>query len=148
MKKVLLTILLTLLLVSPCRALDDKKSFIHDISVDTTKTNAVPIPDWARCIGVMIPSIDDGSVGIEVYESVDTAYQNVAAALLLSSADTNWNPVLALLDGDDEVICASGKDPGYVDITLLLGALRNVWIRFTVSAQTTADTTWYMYYKE
>lgn len=150
MRKALIfpVVLLVLLLASPSIALDDKIAFIHDISVDTEKTNKVPIPDWARCVGVMIPSIDNGAVGIEVYESADTAYQNVAAALLLSSADTNWIPVLDLLDGADAEICASGSDPGYIDITPLLGALRNVWIRFTMTAQTTGDTTWYMYYKE
>lgn len=150
MRKVLIfaVALLVLLLASPSIAADDKIAFIHDISVDTQKTNKVPIPDWARCIGVMIPSIDNGAVGIEVYESGTTVYWDVAAALLLASADTNWIPVLDLLDGNDAEICASDKDPGYIDITPLLGALRNVWIRFTMSAQTTGDTTWYMYYKE
>lgn len=147
MKRILLTLTLLLFLAVPVLA-QDKISFIHDISVSTTRTNAVPIPDWAKWVGVMIPDLDAGAIGIEVYESGSGAYYDVAASALLASATTNWSPVLDISDGQDAVICASGSDPGYVDIIPFLGALRNVWIRFTVGTQTTADTTWYLYVKE
>lgn len=125
----------------------NKISFIQDFSVDVRKTNAVLIPAHATKIGVMIPAITDGDVTIEVYESGTTAIEDIAAASLLASADTDWNPVLDQDDGDDVVICASGKDPGFIDITEYVGALKEQYIRFLIAADQAADSTWWLYFK-
>jgi hypothetical protein len=119
-------------------------------TVDTQKTTAFLIPTDATYVGVFVPDLNNANnptVGIEVYQHSGVAAQDVAVASLLASADTNWVPVLDNTDGADVVICATTKDPGYVDITPFLGALRRYWIRFTVSVAETATSTWWVVVK-
>ncbi len=125
----------------------NKQSFIHDFSVDTQKTDAVFITAHAQKIGIMVPDITSANVGIEVYESGTTAIADIAAAALLASANTGWNPVLDQDDGDDVLICASAKDPGFIDITEYVGALKEQYIRFTMDQIQSADTTWWLYFR-
>lgn len=124
-----------------------KQQFLHDYSVDVRKTNAVLVPAYAKQIGVMIPDIDAANVGIEVYESGSTDTEDIAAASLLASADTDWNPVLDPSDGQDVVICASDYDPGFVEITDFIGSLKDKYIRFTMDADQDEDHNWYLYFK-
>lgn len=124
----------------------NKRSFIQDYSVDVRKTDAVFIPAHATKVGVMIPDLTAGDITIEVYESGTTAIADITSASLLASADTDWNPVLDQDDGDDVVICANGKDPGFVDITEYVGALKEQYIRFVVAGDQDSDTTWWLYF--
>jgi len=125
----------------------NKQSFIHDFSVDVRKTNAILVPAYATRIGVMVPDIDAANVGIEVYESGTTEIDDITAASLLASSDTDWNPVLDSIDGADVIICASGSDPGFIEITLFVGSLKEQYIRFTMDADQDEDHTWWLYFK-
>ena len=151
MKAVTIIIFLVFVFLTTPAIAGDKTVFIHDISVDTQKTNAVYVPDKVAYIGVNVPSIDNGNVGIEVYESrhINSVTIKSTNAVLLSSADTNWTPIIDNATGQDVVMLDSTYDPAYVDITPFLGGLRNVYIRFTIAtAQTTGDTEWYLYVKK
>jgi hypothetical protein len=145
MKRIITATLIFLFMAFP--AIAGKTSFLHDFSVDNAKTNAVLIPTSAKYVGVLVPSITNGDVGIEVYESGAIESGNISSAALLASSDTNWNPVIDNADGADAVINASGSDPGWVDITPFVAALKGRYIRFTIGAAQSADTTWYLYYK-
>lgn len=152
MKKLILIISIILFAcfnatAAPLPGAEKKAAMFHDMSVDNAKTNAFQVPWNTVYIGVFIPSIDNGTVGIEVYQHgahVDTLYTDVSAADLLSSSDTNWVPVIDLSDGADAVILASGSDPGFVDITPFVAALRGHWIRFTSAAQSSSDITYWV----
>lgn len=91
-----------------------------------TYSASFQIPRWATFVGVYVPDIDAGAVGLEV-----------------SKDDSTFIPVGDLLDGDDGVLVASGSDPIYVDFSTLVGSIPLNWyLRFTCASQTSGATTW------
>jgi hypothetical protein len=151
MKKVIALIVGLLLLSCICFAAEyeEKKSVLLTRSVDTQKTYAFQVPWDVTYVGVFIPTIDSGTVGVEAYQhgaNTTTIIGGlVGSSALLPSADTNWLPVLDLSNGQDAVVCDSGYDPGFVDLTPYVASLRGHYIRFTcATVQTTADTTWWI----
>jgi len=151
MRKIIALIVSLLLLPCVCLAVEyeEKKSVLLTRSVDTQKTYAFQVPWDVTYVGVFIPEIDNGTVGVEVYQhGANTATiisSLVGSSALLPSADTNWLPVLDLSDGEDAIICASGYDPGFIDLTPFVASSRGHYIRFTcATVQTTADTTWWI----
>jgi len=58
------------------------------------------VQKWAVFCGVFIPAIADGSVTLEI-----------------STDGTNFFPLLDPADGQDLLICASGSDAGWIDIS-------------------------------
>jgi len=122
-----------------------------DVSTDKQKTDAVYIPEHVSYIGVVIPDLnntDNPSVGLEMYNwaALSNGKNGVDSSKLAASADTNWTPVLDNSDGSDAEICATAKDPGFVDITPFVASCRGTWIRFTLSVGTNAtDADFYVY---
>lgn len=93
-----------------------------------TNSASISLQRDALFIGVNVPAIDNGDVGIE-----------------FSLDDTTFVPVVNPATGDDVVILASGSDPAYVDISDYIrsiprGSVHST-IRFTCASQTTADVT-------
>jgi len=128
-----------------------EKAFL-DQSDDDSKTSAVLIPWNAIYIGVFIPDLDDNStVGIEIFQhdgnidaDNDGKVDGISASELVSSADTNWVPVVDLSDGQDAIICASTYDPCFVDITPFVAACRGHYMRLTCGTAQTADETFWV----
>jgi len=101
-----------------------------------TVSGGFQIPDWAYFMGVLVPDIDAGDVGIEV-----------------SRDGTNYYPLLDPLDGSDAVILASGADPGWVDFSDILrfigskGDHANYWLRFTCASQSSGAVDLYVAFR-
>lgn len=99
----------------------------HDVTValNGTYSAGFTIPDWAIFIGLYLPAMDDGDIGLEV--SLD---------------GTNYYPLLDITDGADVVICASGSDPGFVDISDLVRFVPSTaYVRLTCAAQASGGVT-------
>ena len=99
------------------------------ISQNDTESAAFSLQQDTLFIGVNIPAIDNGGVGVEY--SVDNGGAYV--------------PIINPATGDDVVILASGSDPAYVDISDYLRSIPRGYnerlLRFTCASQTTADVT-------
>lgn len=93
-----------------------------------TVSSALILQPWTRAIGVFIPDIDAGAVGLEC--SMD--------------GGTTFVPVQDLWLQDDCVIIASGKDPCYVDFSPFIQSIQRgnseCKIRFTCAAQSAVRT--------
>lgn len=108
----------------------------EDVTVANAATVSgwVNIPNWASFACVYFPAMDDGAIGIEV--TIDGGTTNA--------------PLLKDDGSADAVLCASGADPAFIDISdyiralpgveISFGTLSNVAIRFTCAAQTGAKT--------
>jgi len=117
----------------------ERISVLLDYSADCNATVHFTLPQWATFVTVLIPDFtNNATVGIEISDDGGTTYY----------------PVLDPLDGSDLVICASGSDPGFVDISDFIRAFipreciqpPPTRFRFTLSAaEDTADTTWYIF---
>jgi len=107
--------------------------FRLDNTVDTTKSEAVEIPDWARAASLFVPDIGAGAVTMEFMHNDDAT-----AALLLASNDTSWNPVQTAIDSIDvlEEVMPTGDDPTWIGITPFIHGLGDGYIRLvTAGAQ-------------
>lgn len=90
-----------------------------------TYSAAFQVPRWAAFVGIFLPAMDDGAIGIE-----------------LSTDGTNFYPLLDPADGADLVVCASGSDAGFIDISDFLRFIHSTWYaRITCASQTTAAVT-------
>lgn len=91
-------------------------------------SSALSMQTWTRAIGVYVPDITDGDVGLEY--SLDKG--------------STYVPVQDLWGQDDCVVVASGKDPCYVDFSPFVQSLprgnSERQIRFTCAAQGAART--------
>ena len=82
------------------------------------------LPRWDAFVGILLPDIDAGPVGMEV-----------------SFDGSNFFPVLDIVDGDDIIICANGADPGWIDVSDVLKALPpKALIRLTTAVQSALRT--------
>lgn len=83
------------------------------------------VPYWALFVGLGLPAMDDGVIGLEG-----------------SWDGTNYHPLLDVSDGQDLVICASGSDPGIIDITDFVRFVpQTLALRLTCSAQSSGAVT-------
>lgn len=76
------------------------------VALNGTFSGPFTVEPWSIFYGAKFPAMDDGSIGIEF--SIDNG--------------ANYDPILDPADGDDAILCASGKDPAWVDFT--------DWVRF------------------
>lgn len=95
------------------------------IAKDAAISSSFQVPKWATFVGVYIPDIDAGAVSLNI-----------------SKDDSTFIPVLDPIDGDDYVVLKSGSDPGYIDISMIIGSIPLEWyLRFGAATQTTAAVT-------
>lgn len=66
-----------------------------------TLSGAFQIPQYATFVGVYVPDIDAANVTLQMALTSDGTYVDV----------------LDETDGQAAVICASGSDPGFIDVT-------------------------------
>ena len=109
---------------------------VVDITVDTTKSGAVEVPQWCKSASLYIPSIDAN--GIISCEGIFS--ENVTAALLLASNDTSW---ITLRDkAESSQIAASGIESTVIDITeFVTGLPVGAFFRVVCAAAQIADRT-------
>lgn len=101
-------------------------------TLDTQKTEAVELPEWAKGACLVVPAIADGAMGMEFIHNSD-----VTTAKLAADQDTDWNVVEVAIDsvGPLVTVLASGDDPRVVDISKFIKSLGDGYIRFTTAAQ-------------
>lgn len=117
----------------------EKIDVLLDYSTCDVATQSFTLPQWATFVSVLIPNFtNNANVGIEMSDD----------------GETTWYPVIDPADGADLVICASGSDPGYVDISDFIRAFiprgsigpPETAFRFSLSvAEDTSDFTFYVY---
>lgn len=96
------------------------------IASSGTASEAFQVNKWAIFIGLLIPSIDDGAVGLSICDT----------------SDGTFSPILDPLDGADLVICASGSDPGFIDISDFIRCVPSTWyLKVTCASQTSGAVT-------
>jgi len=110
------------------------KNFGYDtveIANNGTVSASFQIPAWAYFIGVFFPAMDDGNITLEI-----------------STDDTNFYPVLDPVDGDDLVVCKSGADAGYLDISDYVRFVNpNMYLRLkSATSQSSGAVTLYIYF--
>lgn len=116
--------------------------FIHDRSVDTTKTDPVQVPEWVENALVFVPAL--GSNAVVTMELIEI--EDVTAALLLASNDTGWKQVLT--EGEASQVVASGTEDTWIDITEYVRSCPpNCFIRFVLDAAQAADSSWIMVFR-
>lgn len=120
----------------------DVITFIVDISVDTTKSEAVEIPDYAKFFGLYVPALNaNGAVTMECLLPKD-----LSASALLPSSDANWKTVRD--QNESTIVAASGIENILIDITEFGRHLpARGYIRFVCAGTQVADSTWYMIFR-
>ena len=86
---------------------------------------------WALFVGLELPAMDNGAIYLDMEDSIDGSY----------------HPILDPATGDDAVVCLSGSEPGFVDVTDWLRfatTLRQIRVR-SATAQNTAAVTIYVH---
>lgn len=108
-------------------------------TVDTTETEAVEIPSWARAAVLFVPNIAAGAVTMAFMHKDDAT-----AALLLASNDTSWVPLQVAIDsvGSLKEVMPTTDDPAVIDITAFIRGLGDGFIRFTCAGAQGAVTNW------
>jgi len=95
------------------------------IASSGTTSTSFQVPRWATFVGVYIPDLDAGAVSLNI-----------------SKDDSTFIPVLDPVDGDDYVVLKSGSDPGYVDISMIIGSIPLKWyLRFGTAIQSSGAIT-------
>lgn len=100
----------------------------------------ISIPEWATFAAAYFPAMDDGKVGID----------------MTPDGGTTPAPILKSDGSGDKVVCASGADPGYIDISDHIRALpsyndpnHKVYIRFnSATTQSSVAVPIKVYFKE
>ena len=106
--------------------MNEDRNIIKTVTIDNggTTSSSFTLLKWDSFIGVLIPDIDAGSVYMEV-----------------SFDGTNFYPILDIVDGEDIMICNTGADPGYIDISDVLKAIPpKSLVRFVCAAQSAKRT--------
>jgi hypothetical protein len=119
--------------------------FKLDKDVDTTESEAVEIPDWARAACVSIPNISAGAVTMKFLPKL-----GATAALLLPTNNTGWLPIQVAIDsiGILEEVMPSGDDPTWVNITAFIRGLGEVYIRFLTAGTQNATSLWWISFSD
>ncbi len=114
-------------------------------TVDTTETEAVEIPNWARSAVLHVPDIAAGAVTMKYLPKL-----GVTAALLLASNDTGWVPVQVAVDsvGPLKEVMPTTDDPAIIDITPFIRGIGEGFIRFTCAGAQGAITKWYIVWSD
>jgi hypothetical protein len=113
--------------------------FKLDKDVDTTESEAVEIPNWARYAAVSIPDISAGAVTMKFLPK-----KGATAALLLPTNNTGWVPIQVAIDSVAELkeVMPTGDDPTVVIITPFIRGLGEGYIRFTCAGAQGALSLW------
>jgi hypothetical protein len=111
---------------------------VMDTTVDTTKTSASQVPQWARYASVYIPAITNAAVTMEILEN-DRVEDGDTANILLASTDTSWAAYAD--EAESSQIAASGVEATWIDISHMIRAMPpNCWIRFVQGAAETGGS--------
>ena len=71
------------------------------VAQSATVSSGFRIPAWATFVGVYLPAMDNGNVGLHFSKD----------------EGSNYVPILDPADAADLVVCASGEDPSAIDIS-------------------------------
>lgn len=118
--------------------------FTLDNTVDTGKSAAVELPEWAKHAVVDIPTIVTGTVGFEFMKQAD-----VTAAKLLASADVDWKAIQVAIDSVGNLVtCYSGTGALLIDVSKFIKGLGLGYLRVATGGTQNAVTTWYMHFTD
>ena len=119
--------------------------FTLDNTVDTTESQAVEVPSWAKAAALFVPNIAAGAVTMKFMHNDDAT-----AAKLVADQNTDWNPVEVAIDSVDSLteVMASGDDPTWVDITAFIRGLGEGYVRFTTAGTQNAITSWMIVFSD
>lgn len=97
-----------------------------------TNSSSFRLQPWTTFVGLYMPAMDNGDIKMEYTRD-----------------DSTWIQVLDPTDGEDLVICASGQDPGFIDISDYVrafprGTTELYALRVTCAAQTSGAVTLYL----
>ena len=110
-----------------------------DTSVDTTKTTAVQVPQWARYGMVYQPAHVDGTLGMEMCMAEDIKAGDTAGDLLASD-DSYWATV-ANISESSQIAGSAALESSWIDITDYIQALpKDCYIRFVLGAAETGGS--------
>jgi hypothetical protein len=101
---------------------------VRDLAVANAATvsSAFQIAKWAVFVGLAFPAMDDGVIGLSV----------------CATSGGTYLPVLDPADGEDLVLCASGSDPGFIDMSDFVRCIPSTWyIKLTCAAQSSGAVT-------
>lgn len=119
-------------------------SFTMDNTVDTTRSAAFELPDWARHATIQIPTIVTGTVGFDFMKEAD-----VTTAKLVADQDTDWNDVQVAIDSVGNLVsCYSGTGALIIDISKFIAGLGKGYMRVATGGTQNAVTTWYVHFTD
>lgn len=96
------------------------------IASSGTVSAAFQIEKWALFVGIYLPAMDDGDIGLS----------------LCPTSGGTYAPILDPADGADLVICASGSDPGFIDISDFIRFVpSSYYLKLTCAAQDSGAVT-------
>jgi hypothetical protein len=101
---------------------------VTDLAIGSAATvsSSFQIQKWAVFIGLWLPAMDDGAIGVQICDTTDGTFI----------------PILDPADGADLVICASGSDPGFIDISDFLRCVPSTYfLQLTCAAQASGAVT-------
>jgi len=101
---------------------------ITDLAIGNggTVSSAFQIKRWAVFVGLLFPAMDDGDIGISI----------------CATSGGTYTPILDPADGADLVICASGSDPGFIDISDFIRCVPSTYyLKLTCAAQASGAVT-------
>lgn len=101
---------------------------VEDVAIANggTVSSAFQLQKWAVFVGLYLPAMDDGAIGLQVCDTSGGTYV----------------PILDPADGEDLVVCASGSDPGFIDISDYVRCIPSTWyIKITCAAQSSGAVT-------
>ena len=118
--------------------------FTLDHTVDTTKSAAVELPEWAKHASVQIPTIVTGTVGFEFIKDADVTTAKIAA-----DQDTDWKAVQVAIDSVGNLVsCYSGTGEIVIEISKFIKGLGLGMLRVVTGGTQNAVTTWYMHFTD
>lgn len=96
------------------------------VAATGTTSTAFRMPTWVSFVGLLLPAMDNGAIGLEI--SIDNG--------------ATYHPVLDPADGEDLVVAASGADPGWIDVSDFIRFVPpEAFIRITCASQTSGAVT-------
>jgi len=117
-------------------------TFTLDNTVDTAKSTAFELPEWAKKCTIQIPTIVSGTVSLEFMKIAD-----VTAAKLAASSDTSWVGVERAVDSVGNLVnLHNGTGGKVIDCTKLIEGLGEGYLRVTCGGVQNAVTTWYVHF--
>lgn len=113
-------------------------------TVDTTKSEAVEVPEWAKCAVLDIPTIVTGTVAFEFIKQAD-----VTTAKIVADQDTDWKAIQVAIDSVGNLVNAyTGTGALLIDISKFIKGLGLGMMRVVTGGTQNAITTWFIHFTD